>query len=63
MKREHLERLAAAAQQIPELRFGQLIHNAIPTKDKPTIDIFYISDEDFVTKIEQYVADIIARVC
>lgn len=46
-----VHQLADIWAQTPELRFGQLISNFISENG----DIFYISDEEFIEKLKEYV--------
>lgn len=47
-----LMRVAHAWMRVPDQRLGQLLTNTIKSDD--TARMFYLEDEDFVEKIEEY---------
>lgn len=55
-QKEHGERLLKAWAEVPELRLGQLIANALALRvDRPGGDLFYVDDVPLVEAIEKFV--------
>lgn len=56
-KRMIINRLLTAWMCAPTLRLGQLISNATNGDDVNKKDIFYITDSNFIEKIEDYIKE------
>lgn len=54
-QQEYHQRILRAWLKTPELRLGQLIHNATHTFNAP--ELYYVEDEELVSAAEKYAAE------
>lgn len=56
---EFISRLKACIATVPALRFGQFMSNIQYMLSDAGIDMFYISDEELIKYIEEYVRNLV----